>query len=469
MKKLTIFTTLIFSLGLILWPSCTQATSPTLVIKAINPGYTVNGQVNTGEFIELANLSTTSLSLAGFSLYYTNSSGNRSNLIEFPEGSRISGEASLLLRLASSPDMASADLLYTKTLAMAAGPLELVYLDEVIDSVCWNGTETCLAKFSAASPTTIVRDTSTNTHIHQADYEPDWTPAHSAYLPPPSTPTTTDLLDSTTAPTVDSSTPKCQGLQFSELLSYYDEDKSEQFIELFNSTNDQIDLTGCSISYKKKSYPLTGTISPGDYFIKDTNDFTLTKNPTSSNTLTLIDTTGDMIDTLIYLHGQKKSTSYAFFGYDSSGQPIWRITYQPTPGSANIYQEFRSCPVGKVINETTGNCVKVTTLEAVEDCPAGKYRNPATGRCKKIESDSEPAPCKEGYERNPETNRCRKIKVNAGANYALIPETGGESKTFVALWALIAIVAIGVIYLIFQFRRELSHFFRRLFRRPPRN
>ena len=456
-----------FAFSLVLVPSAARATEPPLIIKAVNPGYTVNGQANTGELIELQNLSSSSLSLAGFSLYYTNSSGNRSNLIEFPEGSRISGEASLLLRLASSPDMANADLLYTKTLAMAAGPLELVYLDQKIDSVCWDGSEACLAKFSKNNPTTIVRETSTNTYTHQTGYEPDWTPARSAYSAPPAN--TTDASESAAAEAAPS---KCKGLQFTELLSYYDEAKSEQFIELFNGTDESMELTGCTILYKKKFYPLIGTLGSGDYLIRDTNDFTLTKNPTSTNILTLIDANGDELDTLTYPHGQKKSASYALMGYDVSGQPIWQITYHPTPGAANIYQEFRSCPAGKVINEATGNCVKAATLEPIKDCPVGKYRNPATGRCKSAETSSGLTPCKAGYERNPETNRCRKIKSNTGADFALVPETGGENQSFIAIWALAALAGIGFAYLIFQYRRELKTIARKLFRRlktPPRN
>lgn len=454
MKKLLTFI-IGFSFTLAIIPAHVYADNSfasELVIQAINPGYPQDGQANAGEFIELRNLSSSLISLAGFSIYYTNSNGNRSNLIEFPEGSRISGEASILLRLASSTDSANADILYNKTLAMSAGPLELTYQNAVVDSICWNGTDGCLAKFSKTEPTTIVR-TSQNTYIHQADYAPDWTPGHSAYTAPV-------LADAEeTLPS------RCRGLQFSELLSYYEESKTEQFIELFNSTDETMNLNGCAIFYKKKTYYLSGILKSGEYFIKDTKDFTLTKNPTSFNTLLLLDSNGEQLDALNYPHGQKKSASYALFGYDKSGRAVWKITYSPTPGTANTYQEFKSCPTGKIINETTGNCVKITTLTPIKDCPAGKYRNPATGRCKKIEDDSGPTPCKEGYERNPETNRCRKIKNNTGANYAVVPETGGESKTFAAIGALIAIILIGVVYMIFQFRHEICRFLKRLLRR----
>ena len=456
MKKSPLLTAA-FSLGLCLGPMAPalplHATdfSSQLIIKAVNPGYATDSNANAGELIELQNLSPDSLLLTGFSLYYTNSSGNRSNLIEFPEGSMISGEASILLRLASSPEATRADLLYTKTLAMAAGPLELAYLDTIVDSVCWNGNEGCLSKFSKDSPTTIVRNTSTNTYTHQSNYEPEWD--STGYTAPA-------LADTEEAPS-----PQCRGLQFTEILSYYADDKSEQFIVFFNATDESISLAGCTISYKNKLYSLVGTVQPGDYLIRAPTDFTLTKNPTSSNAVTLLDVNGDILDILEYPHGQKKSASYALFGYDDSGQAIWRITYRPTPASANIYQEYRTCPAGKVINEATGNCVKSATLAPIKDCPAGKYRNPATGRCKSLEDDTSPVPCKAGYERNPETNRCRKIKANTGASYALVPETGATSQTFIAFWAIAALVLLGLIYLAFQFRRELKAFIARLFHR----
>ena len=140
------------------------------------------------------------------------------------------------------------------------------------------------------------------------------------------------------------------------------------------------------------------------------DDFKLTKNPTTSNMLELIDSNGDVLDRLEYYNGQRKGTSYAFVGYDSGGGELWRITYAPTPGEPNNYQEYRVCEVGKVLNEATGNCVKVTSV-AEKICGEGQYLNILTGRCRKIEeSDSGVKECKEGYYYYEETGRCRKIK-----------------------------------------------------------
>lgn len=423
-----------------------------LRIKAFNPGYTIDGIQNVGEFIELINVSDeTPLSLTGFILRYTNSSGKISNIVEFPEGSQMTGET-LLLRLSSAPEADDADYQYSKTLAMEAGPLELVHFDQVIDTVCWKGKD-CLAKFSKDDPTSIVQDLSTGEFSHQVDYYPEYDPDHKSYLPPPATEST----DST-----DSSTPQCYGLNFNELLSYYDADKSEQFIEFFNPTDESIHLDGCQIRYKHKVYPLSGNVGPNEYYTRDTSDFTLTKNPTTSNTIELLDTTDEVIDTLEYAHGQKKGTAYALFGYDESGKGQWFTTYVPTPGAENTYQEYRNCPAGKIINESTGNCVNASTLKStVTECPAGKYRNPVTGRCKNLE-DNTTTPCKEGYERNPETGRCRKIKNNSAADYALVPETGGEQVNFVAFLAVGLIALVAIIYIIFQFRHEIIHIFVKL-------
>ena len=82
---------------------------------------------------------------------------------------------------------------------------------------------------------------------------------------------------------------------------------------------------------------------------------------------------------------------------------------------------------------------------------------------KNIETESGPKPCAEGYERNPETNRCRKIKrENDGAGYALTPVTYSDNSTFIAFGVVAGLVAIGVIYIILQFRREVVRFLRKV-------
>lgn len=421
-----------------------------IALHALSPGYTIDGVQNVGEYIEIASLADAPISLAGYSLRYTTKSGSSSTLFMFPEGSYMVGKT-LLLRLASSPEASQADLTYTKTLALEAGPLELLYGEEVVDSVCWTGGSSCLPKFQNKDNlrTSIVQDLSTRTFAHDENYTPIYNIEKPGYLPPSATSDEdTSFIE-----------PHCRGLELSEFLTYYDVDKSEQFIELHNSSEDEIDMTGCGIKYKTKILLLSGTIAADAYFAYHP-DLALTKNPTSSNSYELIDTTGDVVDSFLLPRGQKKSTAYAQFGYNN-GQENWLATYNPTPGEANNYQQFRSCPEGKVINEETGNCVKAATIAEVTECPAGKYRNPLTGRCKTIAEESTTAPCPEGYERNPETNRCRKIRDNDGTAYPLVPTTATEKTTFIAGLAIIAVLLVGATYIILQYRSEIIKFFKK--------
>lgn len=159
----------------------------TFIIHALNPGYTTDAGPNAGEFIELTNLTGAPLSLAGFSLTYTNSSGNSVPLIEFPEGSVLTGE-NLLIRYYNAPDAKLSDLTYTTQIALDTGPLELRYNGEVVDAICWTGKSPCFAKFDSKSPTSLVRDIESGKFLHDVSYQPSFEPGRAALILPTSPP-----------------------------------------------------------------------------------------------------------------------------------------------------------------------------------------------------------------------------------------------------------------------------------------
>ena len=416
---------------------------PEIYIRAINPGYTVDGKSNVGEMIEISRKNSDEvISLAGIAVGYTNSSGEQI-LVEFSEYSFMAGE-NLLLRLASSPGSELANLTYkvkgtSSGLTQSSGPVVLKRGEEVIDSVCWvEGQEGCYRKFKSGSGESLVRNIETGEFEFKTLYEPKYDP-ESYYVE-----------DSGLGEVVGPS--QCKGLEFSEILSYYETSKSEQFIEFYNRGAEQILLDGCAVRYKNKKYVLKGVVKPEGYYVfyPNENGFSLTKNPTNSNMLELVDTDGTVIDVLEYPNGQRKGTAYAFIGYDSGGKEVWRVTYAPTPGAANNYQE-------------TGNCVKMTAL-AGKVCKDGQYLNPLTGRCKKIQTAVEKT-CKEGYYLNPETGRCRKIKENNGADYSLEPETYEEKSSFVAIYAVLGVILVALIIIGYEFRHEILKLLGRVFRR----
>ncbi len=423
---------------------------PELYIRAVNPGYTIEGKNNVGEMIEISRKNSDApISLAGTAVSYTNSSGNNSIIFEFPENSWMTGET-ILLRLASSPESELAAMNYKKTLAFA-GSIQLKIDNEIVDEVCWTGKEDCYRAFKSAQPTVLVRNLETGLFEHLEEYEPQYDE-------------TSYYIDQSKEEEGYGRMPsQCKKIQFSEILSYYETIKAEQFIELYNTGSEQVLLDGCKIRYKNKDYLLKGLVKSEGYFVYYPEGFSLTKNPTNSNMLELIDIDGAVIDKLIYPNGQRKGTAYAFIGYDNNGKEIWRTTYALTPGAPNNFQEFRTCEEGKVINEATGNCVKVTSVKP-KVCKAGYFLNPLTGRCKKIETKKEKT-CKEGYYLNPETGRCKRIKENDGADYSLEPESYEESSTFVALYAVLGVVLVGLIYIIYEFRHEILKLFGKVFRR----
>lgn len=422
---------------------------PELYIRAINPGYTIDGKSNVGEMIEISRKnSDTPISLAGTAISYTNSSGNNSTLFEFPEHSWMTGET-ILLRLASSPESELAAVNYRKTIALA-GAIELKVNDKTVDEVCWTGKNDCYKSFKSAHPTIMVRNLETGLFEHLEEYEPHYD--EKSYY-----------VEQAEEEGYGKAASQCKSMQFSEILSYYETTKSEQFIELYNTGSEQVLLDGCKIRYKNKNYLLKGIVKPEGYYVYYPEGFSLTKNPTNSNTLELIDTDETTVDKLVYPNGQRKGTAYALIGYDGKGDEIWKTTYAPTPGAPNNYQEFRTCEKGKVLNEATGNCVKVADLK-VKVCKDGYYLNILTGRCNKVKETKDKT-CKEGYYFNPETGRCRKIKENNGADYSLEPENYEESSAFIALYAVLGVIGVGLIYVIYEFRHEIKKLFGKAFQR----
>lgn len=422
-----------------------------IYIKAINPGYTVDGKSNVGEMIEIGRkTSDEPVLLAGLAVRYTNSSGKDYELFEFPDYSYMTGE-SILLRLASSPDSELANARYSKTLAMS-GALTLMRDGKEIDKVCWMGGEECYKSFVSSSPSTLVRNEKTGEYESVLEYKPHYEVNNYKV----------DEVEVGNDES-DAKPSQCKKLVITELLSYYEAVKTEQFIELYNSGAEQILLDGCRLRYKNKEYVLNGIVKPEEYKVYYPVEFSLTKNPTSENTLEIVDTDGRVVYKMSYPNGQRKGAAYAMIGYDAKGEEIWRVTYAPTPGGGNNYQEFRTCEAGKVINEATGNCVKVT---AVIDkiCKEGYYLNVLTGRCKKVETATEKT-CKEGYYLNPETGRCRKIVENKSADYGVVAEKFEEKSSFVALYAVIGVVIVGMIYLVYEFRHQIAKAWRTIIRR----
>lgn len=193
----------------------------------------------------------------------------------------------------------------------------------------------------------------------------------------------------------------CRGVSFSEIGANLE----EPFIEVYNSANQAVDLTGCQITTNrsKKNYVFTKhELAPGGFLAIKLNDTSLNLVK-SSGTVYLLTSTGDEIDAQPY-EVTAKNTSWSLIDGE------WKQTYVPTPGAANTYQKWPPCPAGKVRSEETGHCIGVARAESEPvPCQSWQYRNPETGRCKNYLKTADQKPCQEGQYRSEATGRCRSI------------------------------------------------------------
>ena len=300
------------------------ASSNTITIRAINPGYNTDVGKNTGELIELEKLTENEVDLSQVAIVYTAKStttggtGKSTVLYAFPDGSRMVGK-SVLLRYLESPEVSVpladsgdfstvADLTYDTSIAMY-GTLSLTRADDVISSVCWLGGNDCLPYFSTTvksrSYTTILRDSETGEYQHVNDPELLFVPGESGlYLPRDNFDNygTDENSANDSGSDANPATLPCYGLIFSEILSYYDDDPAEQFIELYNSTSQEILISECLVRYKNKTYSIVlepTILSPDMYYVLYPHPtFRLTKNPTTENLLEITDKSGTVVSSL---------------------------------------------------------------------------------------------------------------------------------------------------------------------------
>ena len=429
---------------------------PPLFFRAINAGYKDENSAQNYDFFKLAKTIDGDLDLSAYKIQYFNGSDNLAGEIEFAEQTYLRGDT-VIFGFSKAPQFADASPRYlydfgSAGLASTAGRLKILRGEEVIDEVCW-GKLTCENQFTKFATGAEENKTAIRlpdmTFIYEKYYPEIDGGALFVPEPEPESEPEPEL------PPEPAEVKSCAGLKITEIYSYYETSADEQFVEIYNSLDQDLELNGCTLRYKTKNYPLEGTLSSGQYMI--IQNIPLTKDPSSELTLEIIDD-GGPIETVSYAHGQKAGTSLALL----EGQ--WLRTHAPTPAAANVYQEFRTCPEGKVINPATGNCINVVAETEPVACKDGYYRNPETGRCKKYEEPEEQKTCEEGYELNPETNRCRKIRASNLSDYPveeIKEESHSSPQIFVAIWALVALGVIIVIYVIVQFRHEIAKIFRR--------
>lgn len=298
MKNKIIFTiaTAIAIAGLIITPTfAEEGSEKPLLFSAINAGYKDDQSAQNYDFFEIKKGVASNLDISPYKIQYYNSGDNLAGELEFAKPTVFQSD-SVIFGFSKSPQYLDflPRFLYnfgTAGLASTAGRLKIILGEETIDEICWGkiSCENNVQKFATDQDgnTTAIRNE--NGEYVYEKYYPSIN--ETAFLIPEPEP---------------EQTKSCSGLLITEIYSYYEESSSEQFIELFNSNDDELVLESCTLRYKSKEYPLLGTLLPKQYTI--IQDLSLTKDPSSELSIEIIDSSG-VVDIANYAHGQKKGVS----------------------------------------------------------------------------------------------------------------------------------------------------------------
>ncbi len=278
-------------------------------------------------------------------------------------------------------------------------------------------------------------------------------------------------------------------------------DDGNEFIELYNPNNTDVDLTNYVLhigtNNAKFNFPAGSNIGAGKYITFSNNDIKYTLVNTSGNVI-LLSADETLIDeTPIY---DNPGDGMAWAVIDN----IWQYTDQPTPGVANIVSsveiesvvdltsnlapcaanQYRSpetnrcrliatstsilasCKDGQYRSEETNRCRSIASDSiTLTSCDEGQERNPATNRCRSISAvlaASSLVPCKEGQERNPETNRCRNVASAMPLAEYKPEQTNLSVNNYIIWWSLAVVLLVAIIYGIWEWRHEIVGLFRKI-------
>lgn len=454
---------------------------PILYIRAVSYGFDAVVESEFGDMVVIGKNSEDLVSLAGVTVRYTNGSGNPVDLIKFPENSYMAGE-NLVLRYGKSPQSELSNSTYATPLALKAGPVALVVEEEgeevVIDeSACWNGKVVCNKfAFNKAAPAVLVRNLETGEFEWDEEFEVDFD-AESLVIAEPEVERVENEKEEGGRDEESNDDKEDGEKKSSEELQ--DEIFEDEKLNEKPDDNAKIeDLTGAGKVKDEAETPVTAekVCEEGKYL-----------NPLTGRCKKIEAETVKTCEEGYYLNEEtgrcrkivveeEKVCAEGYYLYEPTGRCRKIVVeevkvcqegyylYEPTGRCRKIVvEEEKTCAEGQYLNPLTGRCRKIE-VETVKVCQDGYYLYEPTGRCRKIVVEEEKT-CDEGYYLNEETGRCRKIVENNGAEYELTAETYEEKSSFAALYAIVGVVGVGMLYVIWEFRKEIGRFFKRLFRR----
>lgn len=400
---------------------------PSLIFSEVKVRYDSSDITDFNEFIELYNPSLNPIDLTNYELEYFNTPNPVTSQI--PQQKPIDNNflaAGEHLVLAKQPSQ----IPFSKqtpisSLADSGGKLRLVTTEgDIVDEIAWTN-DAILASDNNSSPViymcnaptaicNVNRTQSIQRTIHEDGIYDFSSQAWELGIP---SPISSKLLEpqSPEEPEQEEEQSEteemltCEGVFLNEILpNPAGSDIGNEFIELYNTTDEIIELEGCELqtSANSRTFKLNGLqLNPQEFLSLKDSTTGLTLPNSAGGTVWLLSPTEELSQAT-YPGNLEDDSSWAYIS------SAWQVTYAPTPGTSNIEMPFKPCPSGQVRNLESNRCVSIVTkaVASLVPCKPGQFRNVATNRCRStLTSNSVLTPCKTGQERNPETNRCRNI------------------------------------------------------------
>jgi hypothetical protein len=477
-------------LSLIPSPSV-RATGGTVVISEVLTGTSVSASA---EFVELRNQTTQDIDITGWKIQYLSATGTTINQRAMLDGVLKAGG----FMFASTNEFGVAgDAVLGSGMPESGGRLRLVDSGNVtIDALSWGSSALQSEGAPAAAPAkgqSIIRNSAAevlvDTDNNATDFMISSTPVANGggvYEPVDICPNIdgnqTTIPDGhqldganclqTPLPTVEYPT-----VRLNEILpdpGSPKADASDEFIELYNPNDTDVDVTGYRIasgSNLASTYTLPAYTIPAHSYLTLYSSETKIGLANSGSKLQLQSPDQNPMGDVLEYGAIGTDQAWAYFGDG------WKLTDKPTANAVNeMFVETEApgigggetvlspCPDGKYRNPLTNRCRKIASLASttLAACQDGYERNTETNRCRKIASETNALkPCDAGEERNVETNRCRKV-AGASTKAATIetPKKSGVDVMGIVALGVVGTAAVG--YGAYEWRHEISKGFTRL-------
>ena len=388
------------------------------------------------ELVELFNAGSLAIDLTGWCLKYSSASGDNYSNLRCIEASDKSLSTRVILPEKSYLVLSTADrkttdfipdLVFTPGLVDSGGRLKIEDENhQQVDLVGWGSAKEFLGSKSAPPLVSTLplkslqRKIVENQYQNNLDNFDDFSliPAKTSYV----TGSMSEMVDMCgNLPGIQTEVPSnmrrlkngecidillinsCDQLKISELGA----NVIRQFIELTNTSSQEVSLKGCQIMTNRSStnrFILPDqSVQAGKSYVVFIADTKLKLTKTTVGTVYLFSSDGEnMTDQLSY-EDLSSESSWARF---TDG---WKQTFLLTPGENNLYEPYPACQEGYARNIVSGRCTRQAIATTLVDCGEGRERNPLTGRCRNLPTTTQLSPCKDGQYRSEETNRCRSI------------------------------------------------------------